>query len=135
MTFSGLDYPAIFWSAVAGFLVGGVWYGALSKPWLKAAGLTEEQVKGRPNMFPFLAAFGGNLLIGFGLALLLRSLDLHGAANGAVLGALICATFVLPTMTVNHVFQAAKPTLTMIDGGHWIGVLSVQGGLIGWLSG
>ena len=30
-------------------------------------------------------------------------------------------------MVVNHGFQGAKASLTLIDSGHWLGVLLVQG--------
>jgi hypothetical protein len=32
---------------------------------------------------------------------------------------------------VNHAFQGAKTTLTLIDGGHWLGVLLLQGTILG----
>ena len=39
--------------------------------------------------------------------------------------------FVLTTMMVNHRFQSARWSLTLIDGGHWLGVLLVMGLVIG----
>ena len=41
--------------------------------------------------------------------------------------------FVITTMAVNNAFRGAKPALTLIDGGHWLGVLLLQGAVIGWL--
>jgi hypothetical protein len=29
-------------------------------------------------------------------------------------------------------FQGAKGALTVIDGGHWLGVLLIQGAILGW---
>ncbi|MBM3524115.1 MAG: DUF1761 domain-containing protein, partial [Alphaproteobacteria bacterium] len=34
---------------------------------------------------------------------------------------------------VNHGFQGVKRALTVIDGGHWLGVLLIQGVIIGWM--
>ena len=31
-----------------------------------------------------------------------------------------------------HAFQGARPSLTFIDGGHWLGVLLIQGAILGW---
>jgi hypothetical protein len=50
--------------------------------------------------------------------------------------AVICAFlawlgFVITTMGVNHAYSKAKPALTLIDGGHWLGVLVIQGLVIG----
>ena len=41
---------------------------------------------------------------------------------------------VMTTQIVNHRFQGLSWNLTLIDGGHWLGVLLVQGIVIGWLS-
>jgi hypothetical protein len=38
----------------------------------------------------------------------------------------------MPTMIVNYAFHGAKRALTVIDGGHWMGVLLIQGAIIGW---
>lgn len=133
MTIAGIEPMSVFWSAVGGFLVGGFWYGALSRAWLDAVGLTEEQIKRRPNAVPFLIAFLGNLVIGFGLAVLIRTTGQASLSSGAMLGALVCAGFVLSTLAVNHSFQNARRVLTLIDGGHWLGVFIVQGAMLGWL--
>lgn len=49
------------------------------------------------------------------------------------MGASVWLGFVATTLAVNHTFQGAKKELTLIDGGHWLGVLLVQGLLIGWM--
>jgi hypothetical protein len=38
---------------------------------------------------------------------------------------------VITTLAVNHAFQGSKRALTLIDGGHWLGVLLLQGAVIG----
>jgi hypothetical protein len=51
--------------------------------------------------------------------------------GGALSGAIVWAGFVATTLLVNHGFQGAKFTLTLIDGGHWLGALAIQGAIIG----
>ena len=51
--------------------------------------------------------------------------------NGVISGAFIWLGFVITTLSVNHAFQGAKRELTLIDGGHWLGVLLLQGSVIG----
>jgi hypothetical protein len=41
--------------------------------------------------------------------------------------------FVATTLAVNNAFRGATGSLTLIDGGHWLGVLLLQGAVIGWL--
>ena len=35
-------------------------------------------------------------------------------------------------MKLNYAFHGAKQMLTLIDGGHWLGVLLIQGAVMGW---
>ena len=51
--------------------------------------------------------------------------------NGIVSGAFVWLGFVITTLATNHGFQGQKLTLTAIDGGHWLGVLAIQGAVIG----
>ena len=53
--------------------------------------------------------------------------------NGLVIGLFVWIGFVITTMAVNYGFQGAKPMLTVIDGVHWLGVLLLQGLIIGWI--
>jgi len=53
--------------------------------------------------------------------------------HGAQTGALFWLGFVVTTLVVNHTFQGAKPALTVLDAGHWLGVLMLQGAILGWL--
>lgn len=39
---------------------------------------------------------------------------------------------VITTMAVNHAFQGQRGALTLTDGGHWLGVLLIQGAILGW---
>lgn len=47
--------------------------------------------------------------------------------------AFLWAAFVLTTMIVNHRFHEASWSLTLIDGGHWLGALLVIALAIGWI--
>ncbi len=53
--------------------------------------------------------------------------------NGLMAGAICWAGFVATSLAVNHAFQGARLKLTLIDAGHWLGVLLIQGALIGWM--
>ena len=46
---------------------------------------------------------------------------------GIISGAFCWFGFVLTTMAVNNAFCGRKPMLTVIDGGHWLGVLVHHG--------
>ncbi|MGL4727490.1 MAG: DUF1761 domain-containing protein, partial [Bosea sp. (in: a-proteobacteria)] len=52
---------------------------------------------------------------------------------GMMSGALLWLGFVATTLVTNHSFQNAKPSLSVIDGGHWLGVLVIQGAVLALL--
>jgi hypothetical protein len=52
-------------------------------------------------------------------------------SNSLLTAAAVWGGFVLTTMVVNHRFQGATWSLSVIDGGHWLGVLLIMGLVIG----
>jgi len=137
-TFAGINYIAVVLAAAASFLFGGVWYGILSKPWLAATGKTEEEIKikskGRRGMAAPLAITAVCQLV---MAYMLAGIIGHLGAdqvtffNGVISAFFIWLGFVATTLIVNHAFQGVSRQLTLIDGGHWLGVLLIQGTVIG----
>jgi hypothetical protein len=133
MHITGISYTAVAVAAVASFIFGGIWYGLLSKQWMAAANLDEKFVKGSgsgPSPVPFIVAFVALLVMALMLAGVFLHLSRGGVPmtlrNGLFSGVMIWVGFVMSSLVVNHAFQGAKPTLTLIDGGHWLGVLLVQ---------
>jgi hypothetical protein len=142
MHITGISYTAVAVAAVASFIFGGVWYGLLSKQWMAAANVDEAFVKGSgkgPSPVPFVVAFVALLVMAWMLAGVFLHLSRGGVAmtlrNGLFSGALIWAGFVMSSLVVNHAFQGAKRALTLIDGGHWLGVLLVQSAVLVLMSG
>ena len=138
MSFSGLNHVAVVLAAMASFIFGGVWYGMLSKPWMAAANVRPEDIKvskGGATVIPYVVAFVAQLVMALVLAGLLGHLGAGQVTlrNGVITAALVWAGFVATSLIVNHSFQGAKKELTLIDGGHWLGVLLIQGALIGWM--
>ncbi len=135
MAFGGMNALGIVLAAVAGFLFGGVWYGIFSRPWMVAAGIKESDVAGgwQKNTVPFIVAFAGLLIMATVLAGIIGHLGPGQVTirNGIISGAFCWVGFVITTMAVNNAFQGARTTLTFIDGGHWLGVLLIQGAIIG----
>ena len=135
MAFAGINYWAVLVAAVAAWLVGAVWYMALSKPWLAALGKTEADMKGpdgKPKSYaPFILAFVAALIMAWMLAGILGHLGAVTVKNGVIAGAFCWFGFVLTTITVNNAFGGRKPMLTVIDAGHWLAALVVMGAVIG----
>ena len=133
-----LNYFAMLLAALASFAFGAAWYGALAKPWLAARGVDDRpQAMARlgPIPVPYLITFLAELVMAWMLAGILLHLAqgglVPGARNGLISAAFLWLGFVATTLVVNHAFQGAKMALTMIDGGHWLGVLLIQGAILG----
>jgi hypothetical protein len=138
MSFAGLNHLAVVLAAMASFIFGGLWYGMLSARWMAAAKIRPEDIeagKGGVTVAPYVIAFVAQLVMAYVLAGTIGHLGVGQVSlkNGVISGATIWAGFVATSMVVNHAFQGAKKMLTLIDGGHWLGVLLIQGAVIGWM--
>ena len=137
MDFAGLNYLAILFAAALSFMFGGIWYGVLSKQWMAAAGIDDEMMKagkqGGKTTQLMITAFVGALVMAWVLAGLIGHLGSGQVTiyNGIVSGAFVWLGFVATTLVTNHGFQLQLGKLTIIDGGHWLGVLLIQGAVIG----
>jgi hypothetical protein len=139
VTFAGINYLAVLIAALAGFGFGAIYYVALATPWMNAVDWTPEQqstrLKGEigRGKLPFAIAIVANVIMAWVLAGLIGHLG-PGAVtirNGIVSGAFVWFGFVVTTQSVNYAFGRRKPKLTVIDGGHWLGVLIIMGAVIG----
>ncbi len=54
--------------------------------------------------------------------------------SGIISAGLIWVGFVITSIAVNNAFQRRKVMLTVIDGGHWLLALVVQGAVLGALN-
>lgn len=135
MSFAGVNYLAVFIAAILSFLFGGVWYGALSRQWLAAVGKTMEELKASSPIVPYAVTFICQLLMAAMLAGVIGHLGKGYVTprSGLISALFIWLGFIATSLVVNHTFQGAKRSLTLIDLGHWLGVLLVQGLVIGWM--
>jgi hypothetical protein len=134
MTFSGINYAAVAIAALAGFGLGAVWYMVLGGVWLRAIGKTRDELdreSGASKALPFVIALVALLVMASMLAGIMGHLGDVSVRSGLITGFFCWLGFVITTMGVNHAFGHAKPMLTLIDGGHWLAVLLIQGAVIG----
>jgi hypothetical protein len=141
MPLGNLSYWPILIAAIVSFAFGAVWYGSLSKQWMAAAGISAadmEQRKAQMGVFPlpYVITFVALLIMAWMLSGVLLHLARSGmpigVRAGMITGFFLWFGFVITSMTVNYAFQGAKRSLTLIDGGHWLGVLLIQGAILGW---
>lgn len=133
MELSDINMIAVVAAALAGMISGAVWYGVFAKPWMKAANITEEQVQGGSKLI-YLVAIVAQLVIACMLTLLYGHFPSVSVMDGIMAAFFLWLGFCLAPMAVNHRFQGKGWDLTFIDGGYWLVVFLLQGGIIGWFS-
>lgn len=135
MNFAGMNILAIAVAAVAGFAFGSVYYMALSARWLVAVEKTREQLmpSGKPKPGPFIVSAVALVVMAWVLAGTLGHLGPGQVTlkNGIISALFIWVGFVATTLAVNNGYAGRKVSLTVIDGIHWLGVLAIQGAIIG----
>ncbi len=137
MNFAGMSILAIAVAAVAGFAFGSIYYMALSARWLEAVEKTKEQLmpSGKPKPGPFIVSAVALVVMAWVLAGTLGHLGPGQVTlkNGIISALFLWVGFVATTLVVNNGYAGRKISLTVIDGIHWLGVLVIQGAIIGAL--
>jgi hypothetical protein len=136
MSFQAVPWWAILASAVLAWLFGAAYYGALAKPWLRAVGVPMEAMKrsGAAAALPFVLSFLAELLMAYVLAGLIGHVGATNLRGGVISGAIVWAGFVATTIAVNNAYPGRRWMLTVIDAGHWLGVLVIMGAVIGFFA-
>jgi hypothetical protein len=127
-------------AAVAAWIFGAIYYSVLGKTWLAAQGKTLEQCKaeqaGKTKItfyLPFVLSFVGAVLMGVALYGILTHIGKFTVRAGVISGALCWLGFVLTTTTINYAYQGRRWSLIAIDTAHWLLVLILIGGIVGWM--
>jgi hypothetical protein len=137
MDFSSINYLSVGIATLAAYVVGAIYYTVLGKVWVKAAKLDPATMK--RSAAPFVISFVAEFVLAMVLYMVLDDITFAGTFSeefdlkSAVAWALILwAGFVAMPLVVNHRYQGSSWALTIIDGVHWLLVLLVMAGVIGW---
>ena len=133
MAVAAINYWSIPLAAIAAFIWGAAYYMTLSKQWLAAVGRTEPNKSPAPFILSFLAL----LVMAFVLSGAIAHLGPGQVTvkNGIISGLILWAGFVVTTVFVNNAYPGRKYMLSIIDSIHWLGVLVIQGAVIGAMGG
>lgn len=129
-------------AAVCAWLFGAMYYGTLGKSWVAAQETTVEAFKAKQaanagklaGKMPFILAFVAQLIMAYVLYGLMKHVAHTGpltVRNGMISGAFIWFGFILTSIAVNNAFSGRMTMLTVIDAGHWLGVMLILGAILG----
>ncbi|MBK1624583.1 DUF1761 domain-containing protein [Afifella marina] len=134
MAFAGINYFAVIVAGFAAFGFGAIYYAVLAKPFTAATGLIQVKVDdGDENVdrTPLLVSLTGEIFMAWMLAGLIGHIGEVSIVTGLASGFFVWSGFILVPLVVNHRYQIMPWTLTFIDSGHWLGVVMLQGLIIG----
>ena len=131
----GVNWLAVVLGALAGFVVGGIWYGPLmGKRWMGAVGLTEEQVRQGNMALIYGLAFVFSLLASWTLAHTFETYGRELTFGVKVLTAFgVALGFVVPAIGTNYLFSHKSKALFFIDAGYWLLFYLAMGAVHAWL--
>lgn len=125
-----VNWLAVVLATVASFAFGAAWYMSLGNRWMAALGRTREELG--VGYTPFIWSVVVELVMAYFIALLTPALlGEVTVLNGIIVGAHMWFGFVLTSMIMNHRYEGMTWSLTLIDGLHMLGVLVIQGAVIG----
>lgn len=133
MLFVGMNYLGVVAAAAGGFVFSAAYYMTLGNQWMAATGKSEETLKEGGMTKPMIISAVAQLIMAYMMAGVLGHL---GAGQMSIKGGLITGAFVwfgfgITIVAVNYAWQRAAMALTIIDGVHWLGVLLIQGLILG----
>lgn len=137
-----LNYLVVLGVAVAGFVLGSLWYSPLlfAKAWMKEMGLTPQDCQGGKSKM--VRMLGSTFVLTFistaVLAVLVSEHQLIaqgapslGLLGGAKVGLFVGVGLVAARECVNHLFSMKSWKLFLIVTGHDIVLCTLQGALLG----
>ncbi len=132
MSFTGVNFAAVFVSGAAMWVLGALWYAALfGKRWAKLVGMHNvEAMKSRATM-NYIYTFIANLVIALVMAAFLSYTVVTTAMDGATTAFWAWLGFVLPTGVINSVWIKKPMELFLIDYGYCLVGMVVIGAILG----
>ncbi len=134
LSLAAINWWAVLVAAVAGFMVGGVWYGALAaKAWVRVHGFSADTIERMRKLQArnFSLFFVLDIVMALVLALLTGAAEATSAGQGALLGALLWAGVAAPIAAAKDAACVRPFQAWAIDTGHELALLVVMGAILG----
>ena len=117
-------------AAIAAYAFGAVWYMVLAKPWMAAAGMTEEQVQNGSKL-PFLISAIAVILVAGMMRHIFSMAGIEGFGKGALTGIGLGLFIATPWIVTNYSYSDRPRNLMLIDGGYATFGCTIMGAVLG----
>lgn len=127
-----INYLAVLAAAIATFILGAAWYIGFSEPWMKLAGLTEEQIVGSGGgASAYVISFTTYVIGAYAMAILFKSMNIRTLQTGAMTGALIGALLIGGNIFTNNAYELKPIGLSILNAGFSAISGAVTGAILG----
>lgn len=135
LDFGDVNWLAVIVAAVAGIIIGFIWYAppVFGRRWARASGIELPQ-PGQVQPTTYLAAVVTALVTAYVLAVVSEGLGAATLADGAVVGAAVWLGFVAPYLASGVFFERRSTEWWAINAGQAVVSLVVMGAIIGYLA-
>lgn len=110
-------------AAAGSWVFGAIWYMALSKPWMEAAGIPRDE-NGRPqgngSPMPFVLSAICMIIVAGMMRHIFAMAAVESVGKGLMSGLGIGLFFIAPWIMINNAYGMKPFRLTLIDGGYAI---------------
>ena len=119
-------------AAAAAWIFGAVWYIALSKPWLKATGIsaTGERPTGNGSALPFVLSAVAMIVVAGFMRHVFSMAGITGSGEGILAGLGVGLFFISPWIMINNAYPGRPFKLTLIDSGYAVFGCAIIGGVL-----
>lgn len=116
--FEHINWVGVLVATVASFIIGGLWYSPLlfARPWQRALGLSDEQLRSGKVGGIFLTAFIAMAIAAIGFSMLLG--ESTNWKEGLHWGLIIGLLFVAPMLAVHNAFERRPFHYWLINAGY-----------------
>lgn len=116
-----MEFLNVLVAAVAGFMVGAVWYSVLSKKWMEVSGVAVGD-DGKPannaDPMPYIMGLLAMILVAGMMRHVFALSDIDTMGKGLIFGFGIGLFFAAPWLMICYGFAGRSRTLLLIDGGY-----------------
>lgn len=125
-----MQHLGILVAALAAYGFGAVWYMALARHWVRAAGIATDEAgqplnKGAP--LPYIVAFASCLLVAGMMRFIFDQIGVTGWDEGLLGGLAVGLFFATPWLATCYAFAGRPLALLLIDGGYAVGGSALAG--------
>jgi hypothetical protein len=121
---------AVFYSAIAQWLLGVLWYGFVFRArWKALVGIPEGE-KPQNRWFPMVASFIASVVLSLVLAHLIKWSGATSFPRGVYVGAICWVGFMAPPLFTEHIFEKRPAKLFAINAAYWLLAMMIGGGIL-----